>query len=77
MKHNWLCCKESSFLLINILKDNYIQNDRSGYRDILLNCLEKIYSKYIVVKRGGIFDVSEIHAVKELKEIRDMNENIF
>ena len=51
--------------------------DRSGCRDILLNCLEKIYSKYIVVKRGGIFDVSEIHAIKELKEIRDMNENIF
>lgn len=50
---------------------------RSGCRDLLIDCLEELYSKYIVVKRGGIYDISELHHVKELRNIEEMSENIF
>lgn len=50
---------------------------RSGCKEILLDCLEKVYSKYIVVRRGGFYDISEIHEIRELRSIEDMHENIF
>ncbi len=50
---------------------------RSGCLDILLECLEKTYSKYIVVKRGGKYDISEIHKIKELRNMKELRENIF
>lgn len=50
---------------------------RSGCKELLIDCLEELYSKYIVVKRGGIYDISELHYVKELRSIEEMSENIF
>lgn len=51
--------------------------ERSGSKEILLDCLEKIYSKYIVVRRGGIYNINDVHLIKELRDIRQMSENIF
>lgn len=50
---------------------------RSGSKELLLECLEKVYSRYIVVRRGGIFDLAEIHSVSELRKVKEMNDNIF
>lgn len=50
---------------------------RSGSKDVLLQCLEEIYSKYLVVKRGGDYDISRIHEMKELRNVQGMRENIF
>ena len=50
---------------------------RSGCKEILIDSLENVYSKYIVVKRGGIYDISELHYIGELRNIEEMSENIF
>lgn len=50
---------------------------RSGCRELLSDCLEKVYSKYIVVERGGMFNMSDLHSVGELRNIKEMNDNIF
>ncbi len=50
---------------------------RSGSQEVLLQCLEEIYSQYIVVRRGGIYDLAEVHAIKELRYVENMRENIF
>lgn len=50
---------------------------RSGCYDYLNECLQKIYTRFIIVDREGKYDISAVKSINELKTNVNMRDNIF